>query len=119
MCSSSGVKFILFLFRFCLFAFTEATALHSIVFRSSICMRPDRHTSFFLFLGDVALSEYICTITVFSLYGEYVVRFFLPNGGFLPCDHGLDFLHNKHMREFNQSINQCMRSDSHMQLVNN
>ena len=30
----------------------------------------------------------------FSLYyGEYVVRFPLPDGGFLPCDHGLDFLH--------------------------
>ena len=26
----------------------------------------------------------------FLLYGEYVVRFFLPDGVFLPCDHGLD-----------------------------
>ena len=32
-----------------------------------------------------------CTISVFSLYGEYVVRSFLPNGVFLPCGHGLDF----------------------------
>ena len=32
-----------------------------------------------------------CTISTFSLYGEYVVRSFLPNGVFLPCDHGLDF----------------------------
>ena len=24
---------------------------------------------------------------------EYFVRSFLPNGVFLPCDHGLDFLH--------------------------
>ena len=27
----------------------------------------------------------------FSLYGEYVVRFPLPDSVFLPCDHGLDF----------------------------
>ena len=33
-----------------------------------------------------------CTISVLSLYGEYVVRFFLPNGVFLLFDHGLDFL---------------------------
>ena len=36
------------------------------------------------------------TIAVFSLHGEYVVRFPLPDGVdhssvFLPCDHGLDF----------------------------
>ena len=31
------------------------------------------------------------SIAVFSLYGEYVVRFFLPGGVFQPCDHGLDF----------------------------
>ena len=32
------------------------------------------------------------TTAVFSLYGEYVVRSFLPNNGvFLPCNHGLDF----------------------------
>ena len=29
----------------------------------------------------------------FSLCMEYVVRSFLPDGVFLPCDHGLDFLH--------------------------
>ena len=50
-------------------------------------MRPDRLTQ----LGDVAFSEYFCTITVFSSYAEYVVRFPLPDGVFLPCDHGLDF----------------------------
>ena len=57
---------------------------------------------FFSFLSlenlDVAFSEYFCTINVFSLYGvcvcvwrKYVVRFPLPGGVFLPCDHGLDF----------------------------
>ena len=34
---------------------------------------------FFVF-GDVALSEYFYTVTAFSLYGEYVVRCFLPHG---------------------------------------
>ena len=31
---------------------------------------------------------------------EYLVRFPLPDGGFLPCDHGLDV----DIRKFNQSI---------------
>ena len=48
-----------------------------------------------------------CPIAVFSVYGEYVVRSFLPNGVFLPCDHGLDFWHQL-MWEFNQSINQSI-----------
>ena len=38
------------------------------------------------------MSEYFfCTIAAFSLYGEYVVRSFLPDGVFLPYAHGLDF----------------------------
>ena len=44
--------------------------------------------------GEVAFSEYFCTITAFSLYGEYVVlRFPLPDGVFLPCDNGPDIGH--------------------------
>ena len=51
-------------------------------------------TFIFVLFGDVAFPEYFCTITVFPLYGEYVVRCFLPDDDiFLPCDHGLDFLH--------------------------
>ena len=38
----------------------------------------------------VAFPEYFGTITVFSLYGGYVVRFSIPGGVFLPCDHGLE-----------------------------
>ena len=34
---------------------------------------------FFVSWGDFAFSEYFFTITVFSLYGEYVVRFPLPD----------------------------------------
>ena len=47
----------------------------------------------------VAFSESFCTIAVFSLYGEYVVRYFLPNGVFLPCDDALDVF-----TSINQSI---------------
>ena len=32
------------------------------------------------------------TIAFFSLDGKYVVRFLLPDGVFLPCDHRLGFL---------------------------
>ena len=52
--------------------------------------------------GIVAFSVCFCTITVFSLYEEYVVRFFLPDGVFLSHDNGLDFL-DQLMWEFNQS----------------
>ena len=38
-----------------------------------------------------AFRVFFCTISAFSLYGEYVVCSLLPNGVLLPCDHGLDF----------------------------
>ena len=44
MSSFSDVTFVTVLFRFRLFAFTEAAAFRSIVLRSSICMRPYSHT---------------------------------------------------------------------------
>ena len=79
--------------------------------RLSICTRPDSHTWFifsFRLFGDVVFSEYLvyhffCTIAACSLYGEYVVRSFLPNGVFLPCDHGLDFWHSLDENSINQS----------------
>ena len=63
----------------------------------------------FCFFGDVAFSEYLCTIviTVLSLHGEYVVRFSLPGGVFLPClvtTEGAGFLHISLLCE--KSINQ-------------
>ena len=61
-------------------------------------MRPRSHTPLasdclciFCFLGDIAFFRVFCIIAVSSSYGEYVVRFFLPDGVFLPCDHELDF----------------------------
>ena len=67
-----------------------------------LCRRPDSHTCFcccffrFVYLEiDVAFSEYFFVPFPLSLCIEskYVVRSFLLNSVFLPCDHGLDFLH--------------------------
>ena len=87
-------------------------------------MRPDRHTQLadnrlcptsflfcllLVFFGDVAFfsfSELFGIITLFSLYGEYVVRSFLPNGVFLPCDQGLDFDTSLCDYSINRSISQ-------------
>ena len=54
------------------------------------------------------------TISAFSLYyGEYGVRSFLPNGVFLPCDHGLDFFTSAYVRIQSKSINQSFRGETH------
>ena len=45
-----------------------------------------RDNSFLLLFPSI-----FCAISAFSLFGENVVRSFLPNDIFLPCDHGLDF----------------------------
>ena len=97
-------RYVCFVFVF--FAFTRAAALRSIVLCSSICMRPDSHMQlpnnclrpfsflflpFFLFLWTCRFFRVFFSISAFSLYVEYVVRSFLPDGIFLPCDHGLDF----------------------------
>ena len=66
--------------------------------RPSICRRPDSHTHVFLsffpfvYLEVSFFPSIFCAIAVFSLYGEYVVSSFLPDGVFLPpCDHELNF----------------------------
>ena len=81
---------------FC-FVFVEAAALRSVVLRY-ICRRPGSHTvSFFspfvyLELEMSLFQSIFCTIAVFSVYGEYVVRPFLPDDGVIYlCDHELDF----------------------------
>ena len=98
----SGVTFVLFCFVFVFMLSLKPWPFVQSLFvlRSSICMVPEGHTRFFLFLffsffffRGVSFSEYFCTVTVFSVYGEYVVRFPLPDGVFLPCNHRLDFLH--------------------------
>ena len=81
-------------------AFIEAAALRSVVLVDMHAPRqPHALVTYlvtticvsFCFVGDVAFSEYFWTIAIFSLYGEYIVRSFLLDGVFLPCDHGLDF----------------------------
>ena len=94
--SSSGATFVLFCFVFVLNAFVEAAALRSIVLRYAGAPIATRVFFSFFFSPFVYLEmslfpSIFCTIAVFSLYGEYVVRSFLPNGVFLPCDHGLGF----------------------------
>ena len=81
------------LLRFRLNAFVEAAALRSIVFRYAGAPIATRVSFFFpfVYLEMSFFPKTFCAIAVFSLYGEYVVRSFLPNGVFLPCDHRLDF----------------------------
>ena len=109
MASFSGVTFVLLCF---VFVFMLSLNPRPFVQSFLVRRRPDSHTCFFLFsfslFGDVASSYFFCAIAVFSLYGEYVVRFPIPDGVFLPCDHGLDFRHQLIMRKFNQSINQSI-----------
>ena len=96
MTSFSGVTFVLFCFVFVFYAFVEAAALRSIVLRYAGASIATPRVSFFfpfVYLEMSLFPSIFCTIAIFSLYGEYVVRSFLPDGVFLPCDHGLDFLH--------------------------
>ena len=92
MSSFSGVPFFCFvLLRFRLYAFVEAATLRSIVLRYAGA--PIATRVFFFFYEMSLFPSIFCTISAFSLYGEYVVRSFLPDGVFLPCDHGLDFFY--------------------------
>ena len=56
-----------------------------------------RVSSFFLYFFVFLFSEvslfyiFFVLIPFFSLHGEYVARFPLPDGVFLPGDQGLDF----------------------------
>ena len=87
------VCFVVLCFR--LYALTEAAALSSIVFRYAGAPIATR-VSFifpFVYLEMSLFPNTFCTIAVFSLYGEHVVRFPLPENVFLPRDHGLNFLH--------------------------
>ena len=72
---------------FFLYAFVEAAALSSIVLRYAGASIGTR----FFFLETSLFPSIFFTISAFSLYEEYIVRSFLPNGVFLPCDHCLDF----------------------------
>ena len=80
----SGVTFCLVLLRFRLYAFVEAAALRSIVLRYAGAPIATRISFFFpfVYLEVLLFPIFFCPIAVFSLYGEYVVRSFLPVGLF-------------------------------------
>ena len=87
------------LLRFRLDASVEAAALRPIVLRHADASIATRVSFFFIavYLEMSLFPSIFCTIAVFSLYGEYVVRSFLPGVFFLTCGHGLDFLHHQIM----------------------
>ena len=72
---------------FRLYAFVEAAALSSIVLRYAVVPIATRVSfffffSFFVYVEMSPFPSIFCTISAFSLYGEYVVRSFLPDGVF-------------------------------------
>ena len=85
MLSFSGVTFVLFCFvSFFLLSLKPRPFVHRSLFFNHALRQPHAVTTVcvlfrFCFFGDVAFSEYFGTITAFSLYVEYVVRFF-PSG---------------------------------------
>ena len=58
----------------------------------------------FCFSGDVDFSEFYVPLP-FPFWEESTLCVFLPDSGFLPCDHGLDFLTSAYVRI--QSVNHC------------
>ena len=86
MTSFSGVTFVLFCFVF-VSMFSLKPRRGPSFNRPSICRRLDSQRVSFFFLPFVCLEmsffpSIFCTITVLSLYGEYVVRSFLPDSVF-------------------------------------
>ena len=70
------------LLRFRLYAVVEAATLRSIVLRYAGAPIATRVSFFlfpFLYLETSLFPSIFCTIDVFSLYGEYAVRSFLPD----------------------------------------
>ena len=96
MTSFSGVTFVLFCF---VFVFMFITLKPQPFVQPSYDMQAPRSRTCFYIIIIVVIWRcrffrvFFCTISASSLYEEYVVRSFLPNGVFLPSDHGLDFLH--------------------------
>ena len=98
MSSFSGVTFVLFCFVFVFMLSLKPRPFVQSFFDMHALRQPHAVTekfsaSFFVFISlKISLLPCIFVpLPFFSLYGEYVVRFSLPDGVFLPCDHGLDF----------------------------
>ena len=79
----SGVTFVLFCFVFSPYALVEAAALRSIVLRYAGVPIATRVSFLFCFFFCRFFRVFFfCTISAFSLHGEYIVRSFLPDGIF-------------------------------------
>ena len=76
-----------FVFLWCYVCFVSFSSVCTFIEAAALC--PDRYAC--VPTATCVFPEYFCIITVFSSYGGYVVRVFLPGDVFLPCDHGLDF----------------------------
>ena len=63
----------------------------------------------FIYLEMSLFPSIFSSIAAFSLYGEYVVRSFLPNGVFLPCDHGIGWILDISLLLCDNSINQSIK----------
>ena len=77
----------------CSFGYMSCTRLDSHIMHVSFSFSFFFFFFFFSFclFGDSAFfPDYFCCCT-FAAFSLYVVRSFLPNGKFRPCDHGLDF----------------------------
>ena len=105
-CLSLVVRLFCFvLFR--LYTFIEAAAPRSIILRyacaSTVACVTSVSPSLFLFLWRWRFFQ----VFLYHCRSLFVWRvrctFFLPDGVFLPCAHGLDFCHQL-IQEFNQSI---------------
>ena len=87
----SGVTFVSFCFVFVLMLSLKPRPFVQSFFDMQAPRYPQCHVFLFyvsLLFIYVVFSKYFLYIAVFSLYGEYVVSVSLPNGVFLPCDHG-------------------------------
>ena len=86
LCSEKS-ECICFVFVFLLVSLNDAArsfVQSSFVLRHAYAPTATHVPSFTIFLlfGNIAFPGYFCAITVFSLYGEYVVRFPLLDGVF-------------------------------------
>ena len=96
MTSFSGCYVCFVLLRFRFYAFVEAAALRSIVLRCAgapIATRVSFFLSFFFFvyLEMSFFPSIFCNHCRFLFVWRVRRTFLVPNGVFLPCEHGLDF----------------------------
>ena len=90
--SFSCVTFVLFRFR--LYTFIEVAAFRSVVLRYAGALTATRVSPFFLLfiLRYRFFRVFLCHCCRFLFVWRVLRTFSLPDGAFLPCDHGLGFI---------------------------